>query len=256
MHFYKHQKAILLNGLLLVALNSVAFTSSAGHVLLTEDTSTQGAGNFLLEFMYEQSRHEAADAQEVGRDTVWTLYYGLLDPLDLILGVPYSQLEVTGSPDVSGVGDMELAVKWRFYEKNALSFALRPGIVFGTGDETQGLGTGKNTANMFGVMSYDAAPWWFHLHAGITDNRSVPEEREHLTHYSAAVTRSFGDQWQLVADISRETNPDLSSNDDIESALFGIVYMPVPRFELNAGYRAAISDSAADVWLLGAAIQF
>jgi hypothetical protein len=35
-------------------------------------------------------------------------------------------------------------VKWRFYEKDGLSFAIKPGIILPTGEEDKGLGDGSS----------------------------------------------------------------------------------------------------------------
>jgi Putative MetA-pathway of phenol degradation len=238
---------------------SISLTTEvfAGHPLLTEDTATQGRGNAQVELTYERSQLDDAGTREVSRDTSLVLSYGSTDPFDIILVIPHSRQEATGAPTVSGMGDVELAAKWRFYENEAWSFALRPGVTFATGDEVQGLGTGKGTASVFAIMSYVADPWGFHMHAGITDNRNVVGERQHIIHFSAAATRRLTDKFQLVADVSHDTNTDIISGEHIESAVLGLVYCVSDRVDLDMGYRSGITASAADgTWLLGIAMRF
>jgi len=51
---------------------------------------------------------------------------GALDPLDVLLTVPYLRLgaAVDGTPGQSGLADVSLDIKWRFYETGTLSVAL------------------------------------------------------------------------------------------------------------------------------------
>jgi|GEM_PF-5264623 len=58
----------------------------------------------------------------------------------MVLTVPYQFLEET-----DGISDISLELKYRFYEKGGLSFALKPRISFPTGDEDKGLGAGETT---------------------------------------------------------------------------------------------------------------
>lgn len=138
-----------------------ASVSFAAHPLITDDTSTQGKGKFQLEvnseFTYEKERQYNADEnkwetkKETGGEFATILSYGIRDSLDIVLGFPYqwkkTRIDEVITADATeqgdGISDLSLEVKWRFYEKNGLSFAIKPGITFPTGDENKGLGNGR-----------------------------------------------------------------------------------------------------------------
>ncbi|OGI40860.1 MAG: hypothetical protein A2140_09225 [Candidatus Muproteobacteria bacterium RBG_16_62_13] len=216
---FRHTTAVLM-----ALLNTPAAVSWAAHPLITEDTGTQGAGKRQLEATVDHERTLSNGTRETSDQRKLVLSCGVKNPLDLIVAVPHNRLRIDGSPAVKGTGDLELAAKWRFFNNQGLSFALRPGVTAPTGDEDRGLGTGKSTSGLFAIMTHDTAPWAFHLHLGRTDNRTVADERRQINHCSVAVARRFGDRLQLVADVSQETNPDKSSNTAIRSAVVGAIY--------------------------------
>src|SRR6185503_7118979 len=59
----------------------------------------------------------------------------------------------------SGVSDSSLEMKWRFYEREGFSLALKPGLSLPTGDESRGLGTGRASWSIALIGTYDAEPW-------------------------------------------------------------------------------------------------
>jgi hypothetical protein len=242
---------------LIALLASAPMTLWAAHPLITEDTGTQGAGRWQLEATLDRGRDKSSGALEISDERKLVLSYGAADSLDLIVGVPHIRTRTDDAAAVQGVGDVELAAKWRFYEHQGLSFALRPGVTAPTGDEDRGLGTGRTTSSLFAIMSFETAPWTYHLHIGRTDNRTVTDERRQINHYSVAVARRFSDQLQLVADVSQETNPDKGSNTAIRSAVFGAIYSVSKNFDIDFGYRHGLSDSATDdALLIGLAFRF
>ena len=90
----------------------------AAHPLITEDTGTQGQGNFQAELTNEQfTIEEDADKQKLALTTL-TLGYGVVDSVDMIVRVPYLKpgaSESDGTPGTQGMGDLGLDVKWRFH---------------------------------------------------------------------------------------------------------------------------------------------
>ena len=148
-----------------------AIDAHAAQPLITEDTGTQGAQRYQLEILAEQGKERVTRQDR----EVYTgiLSYGIAESADVQVGMPWYR---TG-PD--GVGDASLDLKWRFYERNALSFALKPGITLPTGDERDGRGTGKITWGSLLVVSYAPAALAVQPHAAHrrTQNRVADEAR-------------------------------------------------------------------------------
>ena len=128
-------------------------TAFASHPLITDDAGTQGKGKFQLE-INGQYGHDKDDDGVVQSTTpaASTLTYGIIDSVDVIVGIPYEWLKVKDSQSTSsqsGISDVAVALKWRFYETDGFSFALKPGITLPTGDKDKQLGTGKVTYSAF-----------------------------------------------------------------------------------------------------------
>ena len=170
---------------------SFCSASFASHPLITDDAGTQGKGKFQLEVNggYGQDEDEGVTTKTTQILTMLT--YGLSDPVDIIIGLPYEHTRVEDSGTVTrqdGISDMSLEVKWRFYQKDGLSFALKPGITFPTGDEEKGLGSGRVTYHLFFIGTKEIKPWAFHLNLGYIRNENKLDENKDLWHVSFAST--------------------------------------------------------------------
>ena len=59
------------------------------------------------------------------------LTYGVIDNIDVIWTIPHQwkKTEVSDATvsDVSGVADVSMEIKWRFFEKDGLSLAVKRG---------------------------------------------------------------------------------------------------------------------------------
>lgn len=147
----------------------------AAHPLITDDTGTQGKGGFQLELTTERG-HEHEDGTTVDAvESRATLSYGFHDRADAIVSVPHLNVTTDDGVDrttVNACADVGFDIKWRFYESEGgrLSFALKPGATFATGDEEVGLGTGRRNYSLFFIATFDTDPWTTHLHAGYMTN--------------------------------------------------------------------------------------
>lgn len=233
----------------------------AGHPLLTEDTGTQGAGNYQLELTHDLSHTRDGETKARAKSINAVLSAGLTDTLDFILTLPYEQLsERTGSSSASAAGfaGSEAAAKWRFYEEDALSLALRPGLGLPTGNGSEGLRADEVTPSLFAVATWAKDPWAFNIHVGYTRNLDRgAEDRLHIYHASASVEFGVGEMLRLVSDVSVESNTDRSGDPTVGSVVFGLVYSLTPDVDLDFGYRKGLTDAAPDhAWLTGLAFRF
>ncbi|MCG2710609.1 MAG: transporter, partial [Thermodesulfovibrionales bacterium] len=178
-------KKLFLTVCFLVMFASVSF---AAHPLITDDTGTQGKGKFQLEvnseFTKEKEQQYNTDEEkwetkkETGGELATALSYGITDNADIVLGLPYqwkkTRIDGVVTTDKTeqgdGISDMSLEVKWRFYEKDGLSLALKPGITLPIGDENKGLGNGRASYSLMFITTKEVEPWAFHLNLGYTHN--------------------------------------------------------------------------------------
>src|SRR5512143_2444833 len=150
-------------------------TTYAAHPLITDDTGTQGKGKYQFEFIgeYGHDSENGVTTDTLVFPTVPVLSYGMADTVDLVLSISYQRIE-TKQDDVTtterGISDASIQVKWRLYDKDGLSFAVKPGVTLPTGDENKGLGNGKASYSMFFITTKELQPWAFHLNLGYIHN--------------------------------------------------------------------------------------
>jgi hypothetical protein len=237
---------------LLLCLSS---TTHAAHPLITEDTGTQGSGNFQLELTTESmSVRETGQSQYVLLDTA-VLAWGFAETADLLVTVPWLKL---GQPDsTQGLTDIGLDIKWRFYETGPVSFAFKPGVTFPTGDDTKNLGAGRNTWSAYIVTTLDHKPWAFHLHLGHQHNNNLSNDRVNIWHGSLAASVQLLDPLKLVLDLGTNTNTDRGSDWHPFFAIAGLIWSVRPNLDLDLGVRSERTDSMRAVAALaGMAIRW
>lgn len=233
----------------------------AAHPLITDDTGTQGRGKFQIELTSEHGYEQEDGARENTVSTNAVFTYGVRDNVDLILTLSHRRISneaADGSRTVNGgQGDVGLDVKWRFYEKDNVSFALKPGLTMPTGDETKNLGAGRARQSLYLTTSYDADPWEYHLHLGYINNRNLLNQHESQRHVSVAVGRKLGDTLKLVVDYGTDTPASQASSLNSEFLVLGAIYTVCKRFDLDFGAKWGLTKPEVDfTWLAGVAFRF
>ena len=249
---------------------SMTTISHAKDILITNDTGTQGKGKLLIEvnseFTYDKETVEGIKIKETGGEAATILSYGIIDNVDIILGLPYQWTKTkeggTTTSDVDGISDMSLEVKWKFYEKDGLSFALKPGITLPTGDENKGLGNGKASYGIVLITTKEIEPWAFHLNLGYTHNEYKLQEdkdanRKGIWQISLAAETEVVKDLTAVANIGVERNSDKTSNTHPAFILGGLSYSVTENFDVNVGVKGGINKPETDLtFLAGIAVRF
>lgn len=243
----------VINAMLVCLIVFFSDRAFAAHPLITDDTGTQGKGKFQIEVNAEY----ANDNSDTGTTLGTTLSAGLLDNLDIVIGAPYlflSEDEHGRWKQRNGISDLSLALKWRFYEHEGLSFALKPGITIPTGDENKGLGDGKPTYSLFAIATKELEPFTLHLNLGYIANR---KEVRDIWLYSLAAEYAATKNLKIVGNIGGETNPDRSSTVHPLFALGGLIYKMADNFDVDIGIKAGLNRAEPDYTLMaGIAFRF
>ncbi len=250
----------------------------AAHPYITDDTGTQGAGNWQLELMAEQNRNDRTASTSDGvvrqnrRVTTFNpvLTYGVLDTLDVAFGLSHASQSTTENgattQDVSGTGDSTLELKWRFYEANGLSLALKPGLLLPTGDENRGLGNGRLSWNINFILTQEVKPWTFLANVAYARSRfKLPADAEanraDVWRASAGLAYDLRDDVQLVGEAGIRTNG--ARNDPFlpgrngQFAMLGLIYSPSDKIDLDVGVRKGLNRAEFDTTiLLGATFRW
>ncbi len=250
----------------------------AAHPFLTDDTGTQGAGNWQLELQAERNQLDrtadtgAGPVEQIRKITVFTpvLTYGLLENVDVALGLNHLRQRFTENgvvtEDADGMADSTLELKWRFYEAEGLSLALKPGLLLPTGNENRGLGTGEPSWGVNFIATYEAKPWTFSGNAAYSHVRyklqqDADENRADLWRVSGGLAYAVRDELRLVGEVGVRTNA--SRNDPYlpgsngQFAMLGAIYSPTDKIDLDVGFRKHLNNAELD-WtiLVGATFRW
>jgi len=238
----------------LICLVNLTPTAFAAIPLITDDTGTQGKGKFQLEVLgeYDHDKEEGIKGETQGVAAAFT--YGILDSLDIVLAVPYAfwrEKDGGCTEKEDGLADLAIEAKWRFFEREGFSLALKPGLTLPTGDEDKGLGTGRATEYLFLIASKEASPWAFHLNLAYIRNENKNDERDDLWHASLASSYEIFKQLKLAGDIGMEKNPDRCSSVDPAYILGGFIYSPLENLDFGLGIKGGLTDTETDLSIRG-----
>jgi len=258
----------LFTGVHLAALFAVApALGLAAPPYITDDTGTQGRGNWQLELTGEYIHHdrsaflEGAPVDQERRVTVVgpVLTYGLVENVDVAVGLAHQRDRITENgvlvQDTEGTTDTAIEVKWRYYERNGLSFAIKPGLLLPTGDESKGLGTGKVSWGVNGILTYETGPWtWLAnlAYAEVHFKRAedVETNHRHLWRLSGGLGYRLHEKLQLTAEAGVRTNPAkddpfLPGNNG-HFAMLGFIYSPTESIDIAFGFRKSGNSGESD----------
>jgi hypothetical protein len=157
-------------------------------------------------------------------------------------------------------------LKWRFYDADGLSFAVKPGISLPTGNENRGLGLGRTSWGINFIADYDAKPWaWFanlaYFHPRFANPQDAASSRDHLWRVSAGTTYEARENLWLAGELGVRTN---ETRDDpffpgrrAQYAMIGLIYSPAEKIDIDIGLRKGLNRAETDtVFLVGATFRW
>jgi hypothetical protein len=237
-------KKIFMTVMLLLLWHGVAF---GAHPLITDDTGTQGAGKMQIEVNGEYARDGGDADAEVGA----IVSFGLGEDMDLVLSAPYQFLRFTGEQggEVSeeGISDIGVELKWRFYERGSLGFAVKPGVTIPTGNEEKGLGEGEASYGLVLITTKTFGSSAVDVNIGFIRNR---EELRDIWLYSLAGEYGLAENLVLVGNVGGQTNPDPGSDTHPAFVLGGLIYSVSDGLDIDAGMKAGLNGAEADYAVL------
>lgn len=232
---------------------SCATTAFAAHPLITDDAGTMGAGKAQLEMNGEYGHDKEDGVTSTKTEGAATLSYGLSETVDLVVGLPYQHLRVKEADTTlteNGISDTAIEVKWRFYEHDDLSLAIKPGLTLPTGDDEKGLSSGKASYSLFFIASQEMDPWAFHLNLGYIRSENTLDEEKDLWHASVAASLAVTEDLHAVANLGVESNPAKLTGSDPAFFLAGLVYALSEEFDLDCGIKYGLTDPETDYTVL------
>jgi hypothetical protein len=253
----------MLRELLLVVVTVAVLSpgmANAAHPLITDDSGTQGKGKIQFEFIgaYGLDKNDGVKEKSLQVPTVPFLTYGLTEATDVVLGLLYNEVvteDAGGTSSVRGIGDASLEIKTRFYEKDGLSFAVKPGISLPTGNENKGFGNGRASYRAFLITTKESQPRAFHLNLGYIRNEfklrgNEDANRKDIWHVSLATQVEVVKNLKTVANIGMEGNPHKTSETPPAFILGGLVYSAMENIDVDAGIKYGLNKPETDVTFL------
>jgi hypothetical protein len=250
----------------LPALLSAPLTTLAAHPLVTDDTGTQGDRRYQLELTAEHGRDESSvgglTAVDVGGEAAVAFAVGVGEPVDVVIGLPtaWSRSRVGGAlvAEQVGLSDASLEVKWRFFEREGFSAAVKPGLTLPVGDPREGLGSGRPGYGLTLIASQEVGPVALHLNGGwsradflFPEDAAASRRDTYAASLAAAVEVAPG--LQLVADLGVESPGERGATTWPAFALVGAAWSVTDRFDLDVGVRTALNAADTDLVVLGGA---
>lgn len=231
----------------------------AAHPLITDDAETIGRGNTEIEVNGEYERLKNHGMKETTIIFGSTVTYGLVEDGDLAVSFPYlfTHAKYDRTERERGFGDVLIECKWRFYGKNDLSLALKPGLLLPFGDDGKGLGTGKAAYQIFAIATKELKPFLVHVNAGYLLNKNRLDEREDLWHLSLAGEAPIGENLTAVANVGMDRDPDPAHHREQSFILGGLIWALTKSVALDGGIKYSASGSVHSWSLLtGLTFQF
>ncbi len=220
----------------------------AAHPLVTEDTGTQGAGRHQIEVSADLARQNDAGVMTRTRLLSTTLTRGMTDSLDLAISLPYTRIRDDATPTTltRGSGDIAVIAKWRFYEKDGLSFGVKPVLTLPTGDETKGLGNGRSTIGINAIAMWEVGAFAWMTTVGATHNANKIDARRHLWNVSTAIKIELHEHWAVAFDIGATRSPDKTETRHPAFGILGVIYSPNENLDLDVGFKKGLNKAEAD----------
>lgn len=233
----------------------------AAHPLITDDTGTMGRGNTQIEVNGEYERQKDHGVREGTFSISSTISHGLTETSDIVFSAPYlfTRTEETGNTERErGFGDVVAEFKWRWYENNGLSLALKPGLILPTGNDRRGLGAGKVGYQVYLIATKEVKPLSLHANAGYIRNENTQGERRDLWHASLAGELPITDSLTAVANVGAERDPDPSFSREQTFVLGGVIWAVSKSLALDGGLKYSSTKNGSHGWslLTGVTFQF
>lgn len=254
----------------LMLLLAFAGTALAAHPLITDDAGTQGMGKYSLEINAALSRDKenlgGVSTREDGAEAAASLSAGIGDSVDIVVASPWvwSRVREDGAvtSEENGIGDLSLQLKWRFFDREGLSLAVKPVITLPTGDENRGLGNGKTSYGIGLILTRQFEPFALHVNGAYTRNEFRLDadkkiNRSDIWNASVAAAGQVSKSLQLVADLGVESNGYRGSHTSPAYILGGAIYSLREDLDLDFGVKRGLNGPEADMtWLAGVTLRF
>jgi hypothetical protein len=233
--------------LLTSALFMVASPTFAGPPFMTDDPAPV---DYKHSEFYIFSTYDKAKDGKSTAIPAFEYNYGVLPDTQLHLVVPFVQSAPNDGPSESGIGDVEVGVKYRFIQETDTSpqVGIFPMAELDTGDSHKGLGNGKTWWKLPVWMQKSWGEWTTYGGAGYVINRA--EGQKNYPFAGWLLQKDIGEKWTLGGEVFSQgkTTVDGQSTTLMN---FGGYYKFTPDFNLLFSAGHSVSGESHAVAYLG-----
>jgi hypothetical protein len=233
--------------LMLSALALASSPALAGPPFMTDDPIPVDYKS--SEFYIFSTYDKASDGRETAAPAI-EYNYGFHRDMMVHFVVPYVHSSPDGAPSESGVGDVEMGIKWLLvHESDSMpAIGIFPLAEFPTGDSGKGLGNGKTWWRLPVWLQKSWGDWTSYGGAGYVINRA--EGQKNYPFAGWLLQKDIGEKWTLGGEIfgQGKDTPDARATTFLN---VGGYYKFTPDFNLLFSAGHSISGDRHTVAYLG-----
>ncbi|MGB2599611.1 MAG: transporter [Candidatus Omnitrophota bacterium] len=199
--------------------------------------------NYVYEYERSNDNFDRTNTNEL--DLVLT--YGVLEKVDVIMNMPVKYKVLNGKKHYSGLADLSLEAKWKFYEKDDLHLAVYPQMTFPTGYYRQGEGEGRATYGVMLIATKDIDPVTLSLVSSYTRNENKVDDRRNIWTLYLNGTLRTSENLSLLGSAGIERDKNKSYKKDPIYLTGGFSYAVSKTFSILPSVKVAIRKPETDI---------
>lgn len=247
---------------LMLALGAALTTPARAGLLASDSAEPIGVRHveFGLNGIYtiDKARNGGVTAKCHSTDSDITVTSGIVKGMDISLTLPYTfaaRQKVPGgvSSRVDGLNDLTVDLKYRLWEYAGLKLAIKPGVIFPTGTESEGLSDGRTGFSTALLATKEFADGKVSLHANggyerhnYGNSELDAASRSDIFSFSVAAEGEVAEGLKLAADCGLATDSARNSATPVVYALVGGVYELAKNMDIYSGVRAGLTRHEDD----------
>lgn len=242
---------------------SSAGAALAGPPLMTDDAGTVDVGSVEIElngsYTYNKDKTDGVTTKTNAVDGELKITTGLYENLGISVAIPYLFNERTSEDgdvsNISGLGDMELELKYNFLEIGGVELAIKPTLLMPTGRYSKGLSEGRwqfGTA-LIATKEFEDGKYALHANFGYEYHHHREDDgslRNNIWSGSIAGEVEVIDDLFAVADFGIATAEERGTDDLAAYALVGARYEMNDYLDIYGGVKFGLSKPEDDVAVL------
>ena len=244
---HARRRTPILSALVASALGLAALPALAGPPFMTDDPAPVDYKH--SEFYVFSTYDKTPDGKELAAPA-FEYNYGPMPDVQLHAMVPVARSEPDGAASQSGLGDIELGVKYRFVQETETTpqIGIFPMAELNTGDADKGLGNGKTWWRLPVWIQKSWGEWTTYGGAGYVINSA--EGQKDYPFAGWLLQKDIGEKWTLGGEVFGRAK-DTEDGQSTTIVNVGGFYKFTPDFNLLFSVGQSVSGEKHTVAYLG-----